>query len=128
VESVVLQDVTTLEGLGGSVPVTFYQNRDTWLWAAKAENVILVVEVFELNGTDADPTLSIQTGPDAGGPWTTVASWTEPGTYTLFLGREPTYSQAQRVEGYLRWKLSETVNGHAWNACFRVTAVIEPVG
>ena len=127
-ERVVLQDMTTLEGPGGATAVSFYQQKGRWLWAARADNVVLTVEILEMKAATTEPSLIIETAPDAGGPWTTVDSWNAPGTHTLFLGREPTYAADQQVQGFLRWRLAEVANGGAWTACFRITAVIEPPG
>jgi len=123
--TVVLQDTLSLFGRGAATAVTFVQHQCDWLWAGDAKSVVLDVEVFDITAATTAPTLKVQTGLTPNGIWADSATYTAAATATLRLSRNPASVDVLPLSGWIRWSLVETANGGAWNACFRIHALIE---
>ncbi|MBM4395041.1 MAG: hypothetical protein FJ087_05070 [Deltaproteobacteria bacterium] len=126
----------TLVGQGQATAVTFLPHRRQFLWVGDARRVVVQVEIKELTAANAPPnhvTLRLETSAREDGVWSPVGtgtSWTGPGTYTVYLDRNPSGTSGQRVSGYLRWALVEHAGdggSGTWTACFRIVVILEPV-
>ena len=124
-ETVLLQDWVTLCGKGDTVAWTYYPHRSSWLWTGRSRGVVLSVEIKSLSGATTPPVLAIETAACEAGPWTTVKEYNAPTQELLYLRREPQATSSQQVAGFIRWALRETAGGGDWEACFRITAVME---
>lgn len=104
------QPLLTIKGVSGQSVV---QPANEWLWNRGAREVAVRVEVLNLSG---GPTLQLQTGPSAGGPWTGVGSFGL-GKSTVVLSAEP--NAADQIEEYLRWRIQQA--GSDWSVTFQIT-------